>query len=70
MKREGLSLFQAKRVVREMADEHDEPCIMYAQTSATGAKHFGVVTSRAAKDWQLSAARSYAWPMEVGDAEA
>lgn len=64
MKREGLSLYQAKRMMRKMAVEQNQECIMYAQKSATGVKHFGVVTSRDAKGWQLSASRDYAWPEE------
>lgn len=68
MKREGLTLFQAKRVAQRLANERGEPCLIYAQSSATGARHFGVVNGRDAKAWQLGASTRCKYPEEVGDA--
>ena len=65
MKREGLSRYQVKGVAQEMADETAAPCIIYRQSSITGAKHFGVVTERHAVDWQLGAAVDCIYPKEA-----
>lgn len=67
MKREGLSLYQAKRVAQRLANERGAPCLIYKQSSVTGAKHFGVVTDRDAKDWQRGASTRCKWPKEGGD---
>jgi len=68
MKREGLSQYQVKGVAQEMADETAAPCIIYRQSSITGAKHFGVVTNRHVVNWQRGAAVGCVRPKEVGDA--
>ena len=67
MKREGLSLFQAKREAQQIANDRQEPCLIYKQSSVTGARHFGVVNSRDAKGWQLGASTRCKYPEEVGD---
>lgn len=64
MKREHLTLFQAKRMAQRLANERQEPCLIYKQSSATGAKHFGVVNDRDAKDWQRGASTRCKWPRE------
>jgi len=64
MKRERLTRYQARRLAREVADQTVAPCIIYAQWSITGAKHFGVVTQRDAVDWQHGAAVDCIWPKE------
>ena len=55
MKRERLTHYQAKCVAQELADETDAPCLIYRQWSITGIKHYGVVTQRDVRDWQLRA---------------
>ena len=64
MKREGLSLYQAKRRAQQIADKTGQPVLIYRQHSITGVKHFGIVTQRDAKDWQLGASARCQWPME------
>ena len=53
MKRERLTRYQAKRLARTVASERQELCLIYAQWSVTGARHFGVVTNRHVVNWQL-----------------
>ena len=65
MKREGLSLYQAKRDAQQIANDRQEPCLIYNQSSITGAKHFGVVNAGDAKDWQRGASTRCIWPREV-----
>lgn len=69
MKREGLTLYRAKRVAQDMANETGQPCLIYKQSSVTGVKHFGCVTDRDAKGWQRGASTRCKWPEEMGDAE-
>ena len=64
MKREGLSLYQAEHAAQDMADETEQPVLIYKQSSVTGAKHFGCVTDRDAKDWQRGASTRCKWPRE------
>lgn len=70
MKREGLSLYQAKRLAQRLANKTEQLVLIYKQSSVTGVKHFGVVNSRDAKDWQLGASTRCKYPEEVGDAKA
>ena len=65
MKREGLSLFQAKREAQQIANDHQEPCLIYKQSSIIGAKHFGVVNAGDAKDWQRGASTRCKYPKEA-----
>ena len=62
MKREGLSLYQAKRAAQDMADKTEQKVLLYKQHSVTGAKHFGIVNARDAKDWQIGASTRCAYP--------
>jgi len=67
MKRERLTRYQARHLAREVADQTVAPCIIYAQWSVTGTRHFGVVTNRHVVNWQRGAAVGCVRPKEVGD---
>ena len=67
MKRERLTRYQARRLAREVADQTVAPCIIYAQWSVTGTRHFGVVTNRHVVKWQLGGSVACVRPKEVGD---
>jgi len=67
MKRERLTRYQAKRLAQEVADQTVAPCIIYAQWSVTGTRHFGVVTNRHAVNWQLGASVDCVRPKEAGE---
>jgi len=67
MKRERLTRYQARRLAREVADQTVAPCIIYAQWSVTGTKHYGVVTNRHVVKWQRGAAVDCVRPKEVED---
>lgn len=62
MKHEGLSLYQAKRMAQRMANSIEQPVLIYKQHSVTGAKHFGIVNDRDAKDWQIGASTRCVYP--------
>ena len=65
MKREGLSLFQAKREAQQIADDTEQPVHIYPQHSATGVKHFGLVTDRDSTYWQRAASTRCKYPREA-----
>jgi len=67
MKREGLTHYQAKHLAERLADETTAPCIIYAQWSVTGTRHFGVVTNRHVVNWQRGASVGCVRPKEAGE---
>ena len=63
MKREGLTLSQARRIARQMAKETEQHCLIYQEKGGSGL--LGVVPQDEADGDHVKRAIQCVWPMEA-----